>query len=39
MNSIAIEFEDGARFVTSRHAVRPYKPADERQLDMFGGDQ
>jgi hypothetical protein len=35
-NSIAIEFEDGTRVCTSRHAVRPYEAPDERQLSLFG---
>jgi len=32
MNSVLVEFEDGQRVVTSRHAVRPY--VDSGQLSL-----
>jgi hypothetical protein len=32
MNSVAVEFEDGLRVVTSRHAVRPAAPRRQQEL-------
>ena len=33
MNSVAVEFQDGALFCVSRHAVRPH--VETPQLSMF----
>lgn len=40
MNSVLLEFEDGERLVTSRHAIRlraPRKRGELRHLNLYGG--
>lgn len=34
MGSVLVEFEDGRRVVTSRHAVRPAEPRRQEALDL-----
>ena len=35
MNSIAVEFEDRQRYVTSRYAVRPVRDGEPQQMGLF----